>query len=83
MSQARRRGVSGSPERRSWRGIRSGQVFVIVAAVTANPSKAGGLDQAFRELLTMSGGPVLVFLAGLGLLIFAAYGFAEAKWHRT
>jgi hypothetical protein len=58
-------------------------VFVIVAAVTANPSKAGGLDQAFRELLTMSGGPVLVFLAGLGLLIFAAYGFAEAKWHRT
>jgi hypothetical protein len=41
------------------------------------------LDQAFRELLTMSGGPVLVFLAGLGLLIFAAYGFAEAKWHRT
>jgi len=24
-----------------------------------------------------------VFLAGLGLLIFAAYGFAEAKWHRT
>jgi hypothetical protein len=56
---------------------------VIVAAVTANPSKAGGLDQAFRELLTMSGGPVLVFLAGLGLLIFAAYGFAEAKWHRT
>jgi hypothetical protein len=58
-------------------------VFVIVAAVTADPSKAGGLDQAFRELLTMSGGPALVFLAGLGLLIFAAYGFAEAKWHRT
>ncbi|HVD89067.1 MAG TPA: DUF1206 domain-containing protein [Jatrophihabitantaceae bacterium] len=58
-------------------------VFVIVAAVTANPSKAGGLDQAFRELLTMSGGPVLVFLAGLGLIVFAAYGFAEAKWHRT
>jgi hypothetical protein len=58
-------------------------VFVIVAAVTANPTKAGGLDQAFRELLTMSGGPALVFLAGLGLIVFAAYGFAEAKWHRT
>jgi hypothetical protein len=58
-------------------------VFVIVAAVTANPSKAGGLDRAFRELLAMSGGPVLVFLAGLGLIVFAAYGFAEAKWHRT
>jgi hypothetical protein len=58
-------------------------VFVIVAAVTANPDKAGGLDQAFRELLNMSAGPVLVFLAGLGLLIFAAYGFAEAKWHKV
>jgi hypothetical protein len=45
----------------------AGVFVVVVAAVNANPSKAGGLDQAFRELLMISAGPVLVFLAGLGL----------------
>jgi hypothetical protein len=58
-------------------------VFVIVAAVKSNPHKAGGLDQALRELLNLTGGPVIVFVAGLGLIAFGVYGFAEAKWRRT
>jgi uncharacterized membrane protein len=58
-------------------------LFVIIAAVTAKPDKARGLDQAFRKLLTMTGGPALVFVCGLGLVIFGLYGFAEAKWRKT
>jgi hypothetical protein len=58
-------------------------VFVIVAAVTADPKKAGGLDQALRELLGMTGGPFLVALAGIGLIVFGLYGYTEAKWRRT
>lgn len=58
-------------------------VFVIIAAVTAKPDKARGLDQAFRELLTMTAGPAVVFVCGLGLVIFGVYGFAEAKWRKT
>jgi type IV secretory pathway VirB2 component (pilin) len=58
-------------------------VFVIVAAVKANPHKAGGLDQALRELLGISAGPFLVVLAGIGLIIFGLYGYTEAKWRKT
>jgi hypothetical protein len=58
-------------------------VFVIIAAVSAKPTKARGLDQAFRELLTMTAGPALVVICGLGLVIFGLYGFAEAKWRKT
>lgn len=58
-------------------------VLVIIAAVNANPKKAGGLDQALRELLHLSGGQVVVLVIGLGLIMFGVYGFAEAKWRRT
>jgi Domain of Unknown Function (DUF1206) len=58
-------------------------VFVIVAAVKANPKKAGGLDQALRELLGITAGPFLVVVAGIGLIVFGLYGYTEAKWRRT
>jgi hypothetical protein len=58
-------------------------VFVIVAAITADPHKAGGLDQALRELLGMTAGPFLVVFAGIGLIMFGLSGYAEAKWRRT
>jgi type IV secretory pathway VirB2 component (pilin) len=58
-------------------------VFVIAAAVNSDPKKAGGLDQALHELLAMTGGPFLVALAGIGLIVFGLYGYTEAKWRRT
>lgn len=58
-------------------------VLIIIAAVKSNPKKAGGLDGALRELLNLSGGKVLVFVAGVGLIMFGLYGFAEAKWRKT
>ena len=58
-------------------------VFVISAAVDYDPKKAGGLDRALRELADTSAGPWLLVAAGVGLVIFGVYGFAEAKWRRT
>jgi hypothetical protein len=58
-------------------------VFVIFAAVDYDPKKAGGLDRALRELADTSAGPALLVAAGIGLIVFGVYGFAEATWRRT
>ena len=57
--------------------------LVVDAAVTYSPSKAGGLDGALRTLAGQPYGKLLLTLAAAGLLAFALYGFAEARWHRT
>jgi hypothetical protein len=58
-------------------------VFVTVAAIEYDPQKAGGLDRALRELRDAPAGPWLLSLVGLGLIVFALYGFCEARWRRT
>jgi hypothetical protein len=58
-------------------------VLVIAAAVTAQASKAGGVDAAFRTLLEQPSGPLLVALLGLGLVVFGVYGLAEAAYRRV
>lgn len=58
-------------------------VLVILAAVTADPDKAGGVDEAFRTLLDQPFGAMLVAALGLGLIVFGIYGLAEAAWRRV
>ena len=58
-------------------------ILVIVAAWTASPSKARGVDEAFKTLLDQPYGVVLVFALGVGLMIFGVYGLAEAVWRRV
>lgn len=58
-------------------------LLVVVAAWTADPSKAGGIDEAFRTLLEQPFGTVLVVLLGVGLVLFGVYGLAEAAWRRV
>lgn len=57
--------------------------LVLVAAWTADPAKAGGIDAAFRTLLQQPYGVALVALLGAGLMIFGVYGLAEAAWRRV
>jgi hypothetical protein len=57
--------------------------LVIEAAVTFSPSKAGGLDRALHTLAGQPYGKLLLSVAAAGLLAFALYGFAEARWRRT
>jgi hypothetical protein len=57
--------------------------LVVEAAVTYSPSKAGGLDVALHTLARQPYGKVLLTVAAAGLLAFALYGLAEARWRRT
>lgn len=57
--------------------------LVVLAAVNADPERAGGVDEAFRTLLDQPFGPALVVTLGLGLIVFGIYGLAEAAWRRV
>jgi hypothetical protein len=58
-------------------------LLVVVAAWTASPGKAGGIDVAVRTLLSQPYGPALVLSLGVGLALFGVYGLAEALWRRV
>lgn len=51
-----------------------------IAALTAEPSQAGGLGQALGQLRAMRFGRALLGIAGGGLLAFAGYNFVEAAY---
>lgn len=53
---------------------------IIYAGWTANPDQAGGLGEALRSVREMTGGRILLGIAGLGLLAFALYNFVEAMY---
>ena len=58
-----------------------GGLFVS-AAVTADPSKAKGLDGALRTLLALPLGRVLLALVAVGLAAYGVYSFARARYAR-
>jgi hypothetical protein len=58
-------------------------VLVVDAAVTYQPSKAGGLDKALLTLRNQPFGEFLLILAALGLITFGIYGLCEARWRRV
>lgn len=57
--------------------------LVVAAAWTYDAHKAGGLDGALKTLRDQPFGPVLLTLAGLGLVAFGLYGLAEARYRRV
>lgn len=57
--------------------------FVIWAAWTYSPQKAGGIDVVLKTVLGHAYGRPLVVIAGLGLLAFGVYGLAEARYRRV
>lgn len=54
-------------------------VLFVVAAVTFDPDKAGGLDSALRTLRDQPFGAVLLTLMALGIAAFGAYCFAWSR----
>jgi hypothetical protein len=57
-------------------------VLFATAALTADPSRAGGLDAALKTLAEQPFGPVLLLLVAAGFLSFGLYLFAEARARR-
>jgi len=64
-------------------------IFVLVgyglirAAIDYDPQKAVGLDGALRKLADASYGPVLLGIVAAGLVGFAAYSLADARYRRV
>jgi hypothetical protein len=58
-------------------------VLVLEAAITYQPSKAGGIDKALLTLRNQPFGEFLLVLVALGLVTFGVYGLCEARWRRV
>jgi uncharacterized membrane protein len=55
-------------------------VFLVVAAVEAQPQQAKGVDSALRALAATPLGPWLLVLVAAGLIMFGIFSCCEAKW---
>lgn len=58
-------------------------IFLVVAAVQFQPSKAKGPDSALRALAHTPIGPWLLVVVAAGLVTFGVYSFCEARWRRV
>ena len=56
--------------------------FLIHAALEARAAEAGGIGQALRTLRDQSHGPLLLAVVAIGLMLFGAYSFVEARFRR-
>lgn len=56
--------------------------FLVQAAVTYDPAKAKGLDEALKTLAGQPFGQVLLLAAAACLLAFAAWSFLEARYRK-
>ncbi|MEV0588347.1 DUF1206 domain-containing protein [Nonomuraea sp. NPDC050310] len=61
----------------------SAGILIGKAAVTYDAKEAVGIDGALKALADAPAGQILLVLVAIGLMLFAAYCFAEARWHRT
>ncbi|RJL30147.1 DUF1206 domain-containing protein [Bailinhaonella thermotolerans] len=76
-----RLGVAGYVARGLIAGLAG--IFVVQAAITYDPGKAGGIDATLRAFADTPAGPWLLVLVAAGLVLFAGYCFGEARWRRT
>ena len=58
-------------------------VFLVVAAVEAQPGQAKGIDSSLRELAATPGGPWLLVIVAVGLIMFGLFSCCEARWRRV
>ena len=57
--------------------------FFIRAAIDFNPDKAVSLDGALTALGQASYGPILLGIVAAGLMGFAGYSIADARYRRV
>lgn len=53
-------------------------VLFLVAALTHDSETAGGLDSAVRTLAVLPLGPLLLWVVGVGLILYALFCFSRA-----
>lgn len=55
-------------------------VLFVVAAFTHDPATAGGLDAALHSLAQLPFGPIILWIVGLGLILYGLFCFARARY---
>jgi hypothetical protein len=73
-----RAGQAGFPAKGVALGVVGGMLGW--AAITFDPSKARGLDGAMHVILSAPGGPALLTLVAAGIVAFAVFCFARARY---
>jgi uncharacterized protein DUF1206 len=58
-------------------------IFLVVAAITAQPGQAKGIDSSLRALARTPLGPWLLVLVAAGLIVFGIYSFCESRWRNV
>ena len=58
-------------------------VFLVVAAIRADPQKAKGLDALLLDLTHSTWGRVLVVLTAAGFVVFGVYSLLEARYRQV
>jgi H+/Cl- antiporter ClcA len=58
-------------------------VFLVHAAIQFDPDEAKGVDATLRSFADTPAGPWLLTAVAVGLLLFAGYCLAEARWRRV
>lgn len=56
--------------------------LLVSAALQDRPSDAGGLDQSLTRAASSTFGEVLVFVTGVGFVLFGAYSVGSARYRR-
>jgi hypothetical protein len=57
-------------------------IFLVVAAVKAQPREAKGIDSSLRVLAGTPLGPWLLVAVAVGLIMFGVFSCCEARWRR-
>jgi Domain of Unknown Function (DUF1206) len=57
-------------------------IFLVIAAVDAQPQQAKGVDSSLRALAATPFGPWLLVLVAIGLVMFGLFSCCQAKWQR-
>jgi Domain of Unknown Function (DUF1206) len=57
-------------------------VLFVGAALTHDPQAAGGLDSAVRTLAGLPFGPIILWIVGIGLILYGLFCFARARYAR-
>lgn len=57
-------------------------IFLVIAAVDAQPQQAKGVDSSLRALAATPLGPWLLVLVAIGLVMFGLFSCCQAKWMR-
>jgi hypothetical protein len=58
-------------------------IFLLIAGAKASPGQAKGVDATLRSFASTPLGPWLLALIAVGLVVFGAYSWCEARWRRV